>query len=467
METQTLIEEQATVVELDPKKVKKGWRAREDYGNVSKLAQSIKDDGQMQPIMVRISKKTGAPIIIAGMRRLRACRSLGIKVKAIVVEPRNEVHALSLQLGENIKRKQFDMLEIGEGLKRLKLIYEKEHPETKHGAIGKGRTKATLAPKFVDLACKMLELQKSRVYELIGFATLPAETKQEIATAKTTAERNLAAQRAVKKVRQQTKQEKLKKEAAKKKKAREEAEEAGAPEEKGCTATLYHGDGFKGTKPLMPQMTKGSIDLILTDPPYELKRSAVAHASRQSINASEEIEWDWDKLDVGWFIHAAPLVKVGGSAVIFCPFEAVMDYRLVFAKCGWKFKSMIVWHKTNPGTAHRSTYLSACEAIVWGVKGTKPYTFEAWDNAGAPEVHNFREGAICGGKERLDHPAQKPLWLVEDMLLRHSNTDDTVLDPFCGVATTLVACKTYDRYSVGIEKSGDYIKQAKLRLGAL
>lgn len=464
METHTfteLIESEATVVELDPRKVKRGWRAREDYGNVAKLAQSIKEDGQMQPIMVRMSPKTGAPVIIAGMRRLRACKQLGIKVKALVVEPRNEVHALSLQLGENIKRKQFDVLEIGEGLKRLKAVYEKQHPETKHGAIGKGRSKTTLAPKFVDLACKMLDLKQARVYELLGFANLPDGLKKEIAAAKTTVERNTAAQRAVKQVRQQSKQDKLKKQAAKKREAREAAEEAGEEaQEDTYTATVYQGDCFK----LLPQFNKNTFDLILTDPPYELKRSMVAHSSRTSINETKGVEWD--KLDVGWFVAAEATVKPTGQAIIFCPVEAVMDYRLVFAKTGWKFRASIIWHKTNPGTVHRATYLPSVEAIVWATKGGK-YHFEPWANGGAPEVHNFREGGICGGNERLDHPAQKPLWLVEDLLLRHSREGDAVLDPFMGVATTLVACKTHDRYSVGIEKSTGFVRQAKLRLGAL
>lgn len=458
MEYVELIKKQATVVSLDPAKIKRGWRARQDLGDVDGLALSIKEDGQMQPIIVRKSSKTGALILVAGMRRVRACRQLKIPVKAVVVTPRNEVHALSLQIGENVKRKDFDMIEMGEGLQRLKMIYERLHPTTTHGAVGRGREK--LAPKFVDLACRMLGLKQARVYELLGFANLPAQAKKEISEAKTTADRNLAAQRAVKQVRHQKKEDKLKKAAEKRRAARATAEEAGEEKDTGYSATLYPGDCFK----LLPQFKPDTFDLIFTDPPYELKRSVVAHMNRASINSVKDVEWD--QLDVGWFLEAAGSVKPNGQALIFCPLEAIMDYRLVFTKAGWKFRCTIIWHRTNPGTVHRSTYLSSVEAMVWATKGDK-YTFTPWGNGGAKEVHNFREYPICSGKERLDHPAQKPLAMVEEFLLRHSVEGDAVLDPFAGVATMLVACKLHDRYSVGIEKSADYVRRSKLRLGAL
>jgi DNA modification methylase len=104
------------------------------------------------------------------------------------------------------------------------------------------------------------------------------------------------------------------------------------------------------------------------------------------------------------------------------------------------------------------------EYLVWAVNGDKPAYFEPWENKGAKATHNFREGAICSGNERQDHPAQKPLWVVEDFLLRHSIEGFRVFDPFAGVGTVLVACKKHKRMCLGFEKDKEYVSIAKDRL---
>jgi DNA modification methylase len=119
----------------------------------------------------------------------------------------------------------------------------------------------------------------------------------------------------------------------------------------------------------------------------------------------------------------------------------------------------------QPGTVHRPVYLSSVEAIVWATQGDQ-YYFAPWENAGAPEVHNFVEGPICQGNERLDHPTQKPEWLVERLLRQHAHAHCTVLDPFCGVGTTLVVSKKMGLSAVGVEKNKTYIESAHLRIMA-
>jgi DNA modification methylase len=62
---------------------------------------------------------------------------------------------------------------------------------------------------------------------------------------------------------------------------------------------------------------------------------------------------------------------------------------------------------------------------------------------------------------------QKPLKLIERLVKASSNIGDVVLDPFCGVGTTLVACKSLDRKYIGFEQNPDFISAAKQRLLAV
>ena len=67
------------------------------------------------------------------------------------------------------------------------------------------------------------------------------------------------------------------------------------------------------------------------------------------------------------------------------------------------------------------------------------------------------------GRNKL-HPTQKPLALIEKLVLTSTNEGDTVLEPFMGSGTTGVACKENRRKFIGIEKDVEYFKIAKNRI---
>lgn len=458
---------------LDPKTIKVGWRARKDDGDISELAESIQRIGQLQPIVVRMDKE-GEPVIIAGLRRLRACRKLGIKVKATVVKPDDELVTLTIQLEENIKRKDFDRLEVGEGLKRYKMLYEKKHGLEKGWNLKqaardeKGHSKAADRPaeKFATEAAKSLGVSRATVYDLINIADLPDEDKKEIAKAKTTRERNVAASKALSKVRKDRKLKKLEDEGRKKQKARaKEAKETGAPEVKLPDQLVSVGDYRKVIqRPDFVKLYKGKIDLICTDPMYDLERNPILHTERANIADASLSKWD--KLDISWVIDVAPLLAEKGTVMAFCPLELVGLYKVAFQRAKLIYRGCIIWHKTNPPPAHRSVYIPSCEAVVWATKGDR-YTFQPWANAGTSEAHNHVDHPICGGDERLSHPFQKPLALVKRLIARHTSKGDMVLDPFMGTGTTLVACAKLKVRALGIDTEEKYVKMAKARLAAL
>lgn len=461
--------------ELDPKEIKTDWRVRNDLGDIDDLADSIDKIGQLQPIAVRLNNKD-EPVIIAGMRRTKACIQLGINVKAVVLAPKDEVRALEMQLAENIKRKDFEKLEEAEGLQRYKEMYENLHPETKVGSFGATPDKVKSedgADRFTKGISDRMGVSEMTIYNKMKPAKLSTEQKQHIKSRKTTKERNKATQEALKKQKFAEKEKKLKDEGIERKKEREVETKTATPKGKGKRRIIKPAENkivlltadyetIIKRKDLKKILGKNKVDLLLTDPPYGRKRQLIQHFSRSSINKKVH----WDELDVSWLIPMVSLIRGGGSLLIFSPLESIGVYEAMLSEIGLTYKMSVIWHKTNPGTVHRETYLHAVEAIIWAVKGKK-YTMQPWENAGTKECHNLIEGPICSGNERLDHPTQKPLWLIKKLMERHSTVEDFVFDPFCGTGTTLVAAKQLKRNGIGIEKSKKFAKMARLRLGSV
>jgi len=112
----------------------------------------------------------------------------------------------------------------------------------------------------------------------------------------------------------------------------------------------------------------------------------------------------------------------------------------------YKFKQirLIEWIKTNPIPLNQSVnYLTnAREIAVLGVKGGKP-TFNSKYDKGIYEY------PIQSGKDRF-HPTQKNIKLFEDLIKKHSNEGDVVLDTFLGGGTTAIACKNTNRNFIGL-----------------
>jgi hypothetical protein len=122
-------------------------------------------------------------------------------------------------------------------------------------------------------------------------------------------------------------------------------------------------------------------------------------------------------------------------------------------------------HNSNPGPAHRPVYVPSCEAIVWATQASR-YYFLPWEEQSGAISHNYIEGPICQGNERLNHPTQKPAWLIERLLRRHAAVGHRVFDPFAGVGTTLAVCKRLGLACTGVEKADEYVKAARARLAA-
>ncbi len=195
-----------------------------------------------------------------------------------------------------------------------------------------------------------------------------------------------------------------------------------------------------------------SIDLILTDPPYNIAKYSTGNIdlpNRSSVNNNLG-EWDHHEINPFDFVKEFKRVlKPNGNIFIFTSYNLIGKWHSAFDSEFDTFQ-FFIWHKTNPmPKIYKNGFLNSCEMIIcmWN-KGHK------WNFINQREMHNFFESPICMGKERLKdpkHPAQKPLKLIKHLMGIASNDGDLVYDPFMGVGTTCVAAIEMNRRYIGVE----------------
>lgn len=212
-----------------------------------------------------------------------------------------------------------------------------------------------------------------------------------------------------------------------------------------------------------------SIDLILTDPPYNLANYSTGNMKfewRAEIN-NDVAEWDEKPLNPSEFANEFKrILKPTGNIFIFCSYNLLGEYHKSLDPLFNTFQFM-VWHKTNPiPNIRKSSFLNSCELIVccWD-KGHK------WNFKRQNEMHNFIETPICMGKERVKnkegknaHPTQKPLSVLKHIIEISTNENDIVLDCFNGVGSTGEASLMLNRRYIGIDLDDEYIELSKERL---
>lgn len=202
---------------------------------------------------------------------------------------------------------------------------------------------------------------------------------------------------------------------------------------------------------ILKQLPSKSIDLVLTDPPYNASNSSLGYSEK----SYKTINQNWDKdftLDFLQIVESK--IKDNGSMLVFCSYHLLADY-LNTAKL--KLQQIIHWAKYNPFPAIAKVYTQNVEYILW-FRNTKPYTFNKGFSG-----QNIIYTNILNGKENNGHPAQKPLELIEKLLNVHSNGNDLILDCFSGSGTTAIACHNLNRNFICIEKDKDYYEKSVKR----
>ena len=207
----------------------------------------------------------------------------------------------------------------------------------------------------------------------------------------------------------------------------------------------------------------GSIDFICTDAPYVISQKTNFHIggawnnkedARKRKTAVNYDFGDWDKKDLNLdilFNQFHRILRDGGTVLFFYDIYKMQELKHFAEKNKFKQPRLCLWQKTNPVPVNsKKNYLSnSREAFMTFVKKSKPTFNSEYDNG-------YYVYPICGGKERTKHTTQKPLVLMEELVRKHSNENDVVLDCFSGSNTTGEACMNLNRRYVGVEQNEEY-----------
>lgn len=205
------------------------------------------------------------------------------------------------------------------------------------------------------------------------------------------------------------------------------------------------------------------VDLVLTDPPYCVSRDYQLGFSNMGRAGMNYGEWDYGFDQTSWLKEVCPLIRAGGSIIIFNDWKNFSYLVEVLEEEGFFIKDLIRWEKSNPMPRNvNSRYVADCEMAIWAVKGNKGWTFNKPKEASYLKPV-YKTGVVLGKGKRI-HPTQKSLELFEGIISVHSNEGDLVFDPFSGSGTTAVACKNKGRRFIGSEIDIKYFEKAKERL---
>lgn len=218
-------------------------------------------------------------------------------------------------------------------------------------------------------------------------------------------------------------------------------------------------DGFE-------KMNGSSVDLVTTDPDYDVSYANKSDEMSQIDGAdrSKQIERDEHYVEFKDFNYMRfafglkNVMKDNTHAYIFCGDKQLFKWYDVMTYAGFKLNDILIWVKNRQtfslGLSYHYSYKH--EYCMMWVKGSR----------------KLRKAGLCTVmsydvvKDYL-HPTQKPLEMIEFLILNSSNDNDLVLDPFMGSGTTAVAAKRLNRNFIGFELSKEFCKISNDRVAGV
>ena len=238
---------------------------------------------------------------------------------------------------------------------------------------------------------------------------------------------------------------------------------------------LYNQDSIE----LLKELPENSIDMIFADPPYNLSNGGFSvHAGKMvSVNKG-----DWDKsrgfdgdyeFHYKWLEACKRVLKPGGTLWVSGTYHSIYQCGFALQSLGYHILNDISWFKPNASPNLSCRFFTAShETLIWARKDKKAkhtFNYDLMKNGNWPEDQlkkpNLQMRSVWAiGTPRPNekrfgkHPTQKPIDLLNRIVLASTNKNDVVLDPFTGSSTTGLVATTSGRKFIGIDMEKKYLE---------
>ena len=230
---------------------------------------------------------------------------------------------------------------------------------------------------------------------------------------------------------------------------------------------LILGDSLKKLK----NIESKSIDMIFADPPYFLSGDGISCSGGKMVSVNKG---DWDKkisidekhkFNRKWIKQCYQVLKDDGTIWISGTMHNIYSIGMALEQEGFKIINNITWKKLNPPpNISCRAFVHSTETILWAKKDIKKakhkfnYSLmkELNDNK---QMKDVWESSLTKPSEKKQgsHPTQKPIAILERIILASTDEGDLILDPFNGSGTTGIVANKLNRKYIGIEQEKEYL----------
>jgi site-specific DNA-methyltransferase (adenine-specific) len=219
--------------------------------------------------------------------------------------------------------------------------------------------------------------------------------------------------------------------------------------------TIYHAD----CRDVLPTLAAGSVDLVLTDPPYGIGYQSARQTDTFGRHRQTATAFGADRYDGAFWPDMVRVMASNSLAFVFTRWDMAHYFKTDAEAAGLACVQRLIWDKMHWGTGDLRYYGSQTEDALLFRQGAPVFQWakrrgNVWRY---PSKACFPEGVY-------DHPAQKPLDLLRSWTADASCEGALMLDPFMGSGTTLRAALDLGRRAIGIEIEERYCEIAARRL---
>ena len=230
---------------------------------------------------------------------------------------------------------------------------------------------------------------------------------------------------------------------------------------------LLHGDALLLLKKIGPQ----SIDMIFADPPYFLSGDGITCSGGKMVSVNKG-KWD-EKISIKekhqfnkkWIRECKKVLKDDGTIWISGTMHNIYSIGMALEEEGFKIINNITWKKLNPPpNISCRAFVHSTETVLWAKKDISKakhkFNYEVMKKLNNnKQMKDVWETSLTKPSEKKcgKHPTQKPIELLEKIILSSTDENDLILDPFNGSGTTGIVANRLKRKYIGIEKEKEYL----------